>query len=123
MEDWHVDLAQQFKDRDNPRPMGAMLGLVVAIGDNWLVTLKDGAFKVDKTNGYICNQILRHEADYSYEHAGTTTVGGCLGGPNTNYSAKGNGKIHIKPLWQVGDHVLVVPDVREQHFFIVDIVR
>ena len=66
MEDWHVDLAQQFKDRDNPRPMGAMLGLVVAIGDNWLVTLKDGAFKVDKSNGYICNQILRHEADYSY---------------------------------------------------------
>ena len=123
MEDWHALMANEFRNRDNPKPMGCILGKVQAIGDNWLVTIRNGTFKIDKTNGYICNQILRHEAEYTYEHSGTTTVGGCLGGPNTNYSSKGSGKLHIKLIWKVGDLDKVTPDESGQHYFIDDIVR
>ena len=31
MKDWEVTLANLFKDRDNPKPLGAILGKIVSL--------------------------------------------------------------------------------------------
>lgn len=125
MEEWNAKLANEFISRNNPKPMGNLLGKVEAIGDNWIVTIKDGKFHINRSNGYICNQLLEHKGkfDYKYSHSGDTSNG--WHGGRTSYDSKGsgNGEITIHPIWNVGDYVMVAPDENEQHYFIVDIVR
>lgn len=53
MEDWHALMANEFRNRDNPKPMGCILGKVQAIGDNWIVTIRNGTFKIDNQWIYL----------------------------------------------------------------------
>lgn len=126
MESWECELAQEFKGRDNPKRLGAILGQVISI-DPFKISIQSGKFFIDKTNGYICNQILERSTtfkNYDASMSGNISVS-CPGGPGGGYtgSIQANGKVHLDEVWKPGDYVMVVPDEAEQHFFIVDIVR
>lgn len=123
MDDWAVQMAKEFKDRDNVKPIGAVLGKVLSIGDNWRVAIKDGSFIIDKTNGYVSNRIRERVCSYEYKHSGQTTVSGCLGGPETSYSAHGTGEVKMHEVWKPGDAVLVIPDETGQEFFVQDVYK
>lgn len=120
MEEWHSRMASEFKNRTNPVRIGAVLGEVISTSP-WEVAIKDGKFKINASNGYVCFQLTHHITTYSYRHSGTIAHKDCPGSPP--YSAQGSGKIVLDELWKPGDKVLVIPDENEQHFFIVDIVK
>ena len=122
MEEWHGQLAKQFKNRDNPVRMGAILGEVVSTSP-WKVKIRDGKFTIDASNGYVCFSLIHHITTYAYRHEGNITTKGCQAGTQAKYTAQGEGKIVINELWKKGDKVCVKPDKNEQHFFIIDIVK
>ena len=122
MEEWHSQMAKEFKSRSNPVRIGAVIGEVISTSP-WKVAIKDGKFIIDKSNGYVCFQLIHHITTYAYRHSGQMTHSGCRAGANSGYTAQGEGKIVLNELWKPGDKVLVIPDENEQHFFIVDIVK
>lgn len=128
MEGWHVEFAQMFKDRDNPKPLGAILGQIITVKP-LKIAIQDGKFFLDQSNCYICNQLLERQSDFDLtadqSQSGNIKVSCEHGGGS--YDASGDinmtGKVHLYEVWQDGDLVMVVPDASGQHFFIVDIVK
>ena len=129
MENWEYKLAELFKDRDNPKPLGACIGKVESLSPV-IISIQNGKFMLRQEQIYICNQILERETtfrDYvaNQSQSGSISVSCREGGGS--YSASGdieaNGRVHLNEVWKVGDYVMVVPDQSEQHFFIVDILR
>lgn len=128
-ENWEFKLAGLFKERNNPKPLGACIGKVESLSPV-IISIQNGKFMLRQEQIYICNQILERETtfrDYvaTQSQSGSISVSCKPGGGS--YSANGdieaNGRVHLNEVWKVGDYVMVVPDASEQHFFIVDIVR
>lgn len=129
MENWEVGFAKELASRDNPKPIGACLGTILAIGNNWKVGIKDNQFIIDKTNGYICQHILGRPSDYSATQKQSGSIySGCplSAHSGSGYSASGSISGHIElaaiDYWQPGNKVKVTPDASGQKFFIDDIV-
>lgn len=127
MESWEYDLAKQFKSRDNPKPLGAIIGKVESLKPV-VISIQSGQFMLQEDQIYICNQILERETtfkDYIANHSQSGKMK--YHSHNGSYSANGdivaNGRVHLDEVWKVGDFVMVVPDESGQHFFIVDIIR
>ena len=128
MKDWEVTLANLFKDRDNPKPLGAILGKIVSL-EPLKISIQDGKFFIDRSNCYVCNQLLERKSDFDFtadqSQSGQIKVSCEHGGGS--YDASGDinatGKIHLHEVWKMGDMVMVQPDESGQHFFIVDIVK
>ena len=129
MENWEYEMAKQFKERDNPKPIGACIGKVESLSPV-IISIQSGKFMLQAWQIYICNQILERETtfqDYvaNQSQSGKISVSCNPGGGN--YNADGdiecNGRVHLNEVWKVGDYVMVVPDESGQHFFIVDILR
>ena len=127
MESWEYELAQEFKSRDNPKPLGACIGKVESLNPV-CISIQSGQFMLRPDQIYICNQILERETTFK-DYIANETQSGKLNhdGHSCKYSASGdieaNGRVHLDEVWKVGDYVMVVPDERGQFFFIVDIVR
>lgn len=128
-ENWEFKFASLFKDRDNPKPLGACIGKVESLSPV-IISIQNGKFMLRQEQIYICNQILERETtfrDYvaTQSQSGSISVSCEHGGGS--YSANGDieasGRVHLNEVWKVGDYVMVVPDQSEQHFFIVDILR
>ena len=131
METWEYELAGAFKKRDNPKLLGACIGKVETITQ---ILDKEqpqsGRFVLRAEQLYVCNQILERETtfrDYIAEHSQSGKISVSCREGGGSYSANGditaNGRVHLNEVWKVGDYVMVVPDVSQQHFFIVDILR
>ena len=80
MEEWHSRMASEFKNRTNPVRIGAVLGEVISTSP-WEVVIKDGKFKINASNGYVCFQLIHHITTYSYRHSGTIAHKDCPGSP------------------------------------------
>ena len=116
MENWEYKLAELFKDRDNPKPLGACIGKVESLAPV-IISIQDGKFMLQAEQIYICNQILERETtfrDYvaNQSQSGNISVSCTHGGGS--YSANGDieasGRVHLNEVWKVGDYVMVVPD-------------
>lgn len=128
-ESWEFKLASLFKNRDNPKPLGACIGKVESLSPV-IISIQNGKFMLRQEQLYICNQILERETtfrDYiaTQSQSGSISVSCEHGGGS--YSANGDieasGRVHLNEVWKVGDYVMVVPDQSEQHFFVCDIIR
>lgn len=128
-ENWEFELASLFKERNNPKPLGACIGKVESLSPV-IISIQNGKFMLRQEQIYICNQILERETtfrDYvaTQSQSGSISVSCEHGGGS--YSANGDieasGRVHLNEVWKVGDYVMVVPDQSEQHFFICDIIR
>lgn len=155
---WDIAMAEKFKERDNPSPIGAVLGKILKPLPDISIELLNGNGIIDADKIYLSNAITNRLAiectmknyeskgntSKSWESSNTsvsglTTSGGgdatslsehngslsSLSAPNTNAEQenKENGKFilqtvfHLKP----GMFVLVIPNVKEDKFFIVDV--
>lgn len=127
---WEYNLAREFKSRDNPSTtIGPCLGKVESVSPP-IVSIQSGQYNIQGEQLYVCNQILERETTYKnhtgkYHESGTAkiTCHPCEGNFTSDGTITSAGSIHLDEVWKVGDLVLVVPDERQQHFFIVDIVR
>ena len=128
-ENWEFKLAGLFKERNNPKPLGACIGKVESLSPV-IISIQNGKFMLRQEQIYICNQILERETtfrDYvaTQSQSGSISVSCEHGGGS--YSANGDieacGRVHLNEVWKVGDYVMVVPDQSEQHFFVCDIIR
>lgn len=129
-ESWEYSLAQEFKSRDNPtNRIGACLGKVESVSPP-IVSIQDGQFMIQNEQLYVCNQLLERETTYKnhtgqYQESGNASISchPCSGSFSSSGTIQSNGSIHLDEVWRVGDLVLVMPDERQQHFFVIDIVR
>lgn len=119
---WDYALAEQFKIRDNPTTrMGAMLGKVVSTSPP-VVTIQNGQYTIKGEQLYIAYHLLERKSTYSsMNQSGNISINchPC----NGSYTASCTGDIQLEEVWKAGDLVLVIPDERENHFFVVDVVR
>lgn len=79
---WAQDIANQFRVRDNPKPISTCIGLILQTGDDWKVSIQDGAYIIDKRNGYICRHILQRSSNFTIDKEsqnGNLTTGACSG--------------------------------------------
>lgn len=129
---WAQDIANQFSVRDNPKPISTCIGLILQTGDDWKVSIQDGAYIIDKRNGYICRHILQRSSNFTIDKEsqnGNLTTGACSGGfshggssYSTSNSASGHVTLHPIDDWKPGNRVMVAPTADNQRFFIVDII-
>lgn len=129
---WAQDIANQFRVRDNPKPISNCIGLILQTGDDWKISIQDGAYIIDKRNGYICRHILQRSSNFTIDKEsqnGNLTTGACSGGfshggssYSTSNTASGHVTLHPIDDWQPGNRVMVAPTADNQRFFIVDII-
>lgn len=129
---WAQEMANQFKKRDNPKPISNCIGLILQTGDDWKVSIQNGAYIIDKRNGYICRHILQRASDFTIDSeslSGSLTTGSCTGGYkhsgssySTSNTATGHVTLHPIDDWKPGNKVMVAPTADNQRFFIVDII-
>ena len=127
-ENWEYTLAKEFKSRDNPHPLGAVIGKVESLSPV-IISIQSGQFMLQESQIYICNQILERETTFCDYEASQSQEGKftCTHHSDNDYKAEGsisaNGRVHLDEVWKVGDYVMVVPDQSGQHYFLVDILR
>lgn len=155
---WDIAMAEKFKERDNPSPIGAVLGKILKPLPDISVELLNGNGIIDADKIYLSNAITNRLAiectmknyeskgntSKSWESSnnsvsGLTTSGGgdatslsghngslsSVSAPNTSAEQENKEKgkfilqtvFHLKP----GMFVLVIPNVEEDKFFIVDV--
>lgn len=119
---WDYNLADMFKQRDNPKTkMGAMLGKVVSTSPP-VVTIQDGKYTIKGEQLYVAYHLLERKSAYTnMSQSGNISINchPCKG----SYTASCNGNIQLEEVWKAGDLVLVIPSETEQQFFVVDVVR
>ena len=119
---WEYDLAQQFKSRDNPKTkMGPMIGKVVSTSPP-VITIQDGKYTIKGDQLYVAYHLLERKSAYTnMTQSGNISISchPCQG----SYTASCTGDIQLEEVWKPNDLVIVLPDEREQHFFVLDIVR
>lgn len=129
MEGWGYELGSEFQKRNNPKPISNCLGTILAVGDDWKVSIQNGKFIIDKHNGYICKHILARSSNFDLTHSQSGSIstscpisahGGS--GYTASGSMQGHVNLHTIDDWRPGNKVMVAPCDDNQMFFIVDIV-
>ena len=59
---WKLDISSRFKERDNPRPLGAMLGRILSPLPDISIELLDGHAIIDADKIYLSNAITNRLA-------------------------------------------------------------
>lgn len=124
MESWAVGFAKNFKERDNPKPIGPCIGKVESLSPV-CISIQSGQHMLRANQIYVCNQLLERKSSYNDFTSKGSGQFPCNEGKiaNGNYDCSGSGNIHLNAVWKVWDFVMVVPDESGQHFFIVDILK
>ena len=132
MDDWAYQMAQQLKSRNNPKPIGPCIGVVVSTSPV-KISLQDGQFMLEGEQVYVCNQILERKSKFTakakHKQSGSISTSCPVSShSDSSYTSERDltldgTEIHAKEVWHAGDKVLVIPDASEQHFFVVDIIK
>lgn len=101
---WDVELAKQFKKRDNKRSMGPQIGEVLSVNPLKISILGNKAV-LTEAQCYICSNVVEHAK---------RKAGIVLG--DVAYE----GEITYKEVLKTGDSVLCLPAEDGQVFFILD---
>lgn len=122
MSNWDYDLADMFKQRDNPKTkMGPMIGKVVSTNPP-VVTIQDGKYTIQGEQLYVAYHLLERKSAYTnMSQSGNISINchPCQG----SYTSTCSGDIQLEEVWKPNDLVIVLPDENEQHFFVLDIIR
>lgn len=151
---WDIALAEKFKERDNPSPIGAVLGKILSPLPNISIELLNGYGVIDADKIYLSNAITNRleiectmkdfesqgnkASDCTITNLSTEGTGDDSGGDKnlslsghigsyTASTAKKENKIKGKFILQTvfnlkeGMYVLVIPNVAEDKFFVVDV--
>lgn len=151
---WDIALAEKFKERDNPSPIGAVLGKILSPLPNISIELLNGYGVIEADKIYLSNAITnRLEIECTmknFESQGNkstdceinnldTSGGGVDSAGHTNLSISGHsgtykssksekdnkdkGKFILQTVFNLkaGMYVLVIPNVEEDKFFVVDV--
>ena len=127
-EGWAYALAGELKKRNNPNILNPCIGVVISTSP-FLVSIQDGMYLLDEKNAYICRHILERKSKMSFSvqnsQSGNINIS-CEG--RGAYSSTGtisvnNQDIELYEVWKSGDKVLVIPDGRNEKFFIVDVLE
>lgn len=151
---WDIALAEKFKERDNPSPIGAVLGKILRPLPNISIELLNGYGVIDADKIYLSNAITnRLEIECTmknFESQGNkssnctinslnTSGGGSDSDGDTNLTLakhsgtytgstskkdnKDKGKFILQTVFNLkeGMYVLVIPNVAEDKFFVVDV--
>lgn len=151
---WDIALAEKFKERDNPSPIGAVLGKILKPLPDISIELLSGYGVIDADKIYLSNAITnRLEIECTMKNfesqgnkssnctinslntngggddsAGDTnlTLSGHSGSYTGSTSKKDNkdkGKFILQTVFNLkeGMYVLVIPNVEEDKFFVVDV--
>ena len=153
---WDIALAEKFKERDNPSPIGAVLGKILSPLPSISIELLNGYGVIDADKIYLSNAITNRleiectmknfesqgnkSSNCSIEGLNTSGAGKdsagdvnlMLTGHNGNYKGstskkdnKDKGKFILQTVFNLkeGMYVLVIPNVAEDKFFVVDVVN
>ena len=151
---WDIALAEKFKERDNPNPIGAVLGKILSPLPNISIELLSGYGVIDADKIYLSKAITNRleiactmknfesqgNKSSNCEIKGLNTSGGgddsagdtnlTLSGHSGSYTGstskkdnKDKGKFILQTVFNLkeGMYVLVIPNVEEDKFFVVDV--
>lgn len=151
---WDIALAEKFKERDNPNPIGAVLGKILSPLPNISIELLSGYGVIDADKIYLSNAITnRLEIECTMKNfesqgnkssnctidslntsgAGQDSAGhinltmsghsGTYKGSTSKKDNKDKGKFILQTVFNLkaGMYVLVIPNVEEDKFFVVDV--
>lgn len=151
---WDIALAEKFKERDNPSPIGAVLGKILRPLPNISIELLNGYGVIDADKIYLSNAITnRLEIECTMKNfesqgnkssnceikelntsgggndsAGDTNLtladhSGTYTGSTSKKDNKDKGKFILQTVFNLkeGMYVLVIPNVAEDKFFVVDV--
>lgn len=151
---WDIALAEKFKERDNPSPIGAVLGKILSPLPNISIELLNGYGVIDADKIYLSNAITnRLEIECTMKnfesqgnkssnctidslntsgggkdsagHTNLTLAGhsGTYTGSTSQKDNKDKGKFILQTVFNLkeGMYVLVIPNVAEDKFFVVDV--
>lgn len=127
-EEWEYKLANEFKKRNNPTLLNPCVGTVVKISP-FLVSIQDGKYLLDKDNSYICRHILERKSKMTFSSQNSQNGNIYISGEGSgSYTATGSinvsqQDIELFEVWKAGDHVLVLPDGKNEKFFIIDVLE
>lgn len=122
MSAWDYEIADMFKQRDNPKnKIGNCLGKVISTSPP-VISIQDGKYTIKGEQLYIAYHLLERKSTYSsMNQSGSISVSCPHGGGS--YTSTSTGDIVLDEVWKAGDLVLVVPTQSEQQWIVVDIVR
>lgn len=101
---WAEDLAKEFKNRDNKKPFGAILGDVINI-EPLKISIFDNKVMLTGEHFYVCNSLTD-----KYVRQADIEINGTVN----------DSKITYKNILKVGDKVLCIPSSDGQSFYIID---
>lgn len=100
---WEVELAKEFKQRDNQEVEGAVLGTIIS-SDPITISIYNNKVILDSKNCYICSNLISIAKAADIELNNTTNTG----------------QITFKDILKPNDKVLCLPTANGQKFFIID---
>ena len=123
---YSASVAKIFKDRENPKPIGNVVGKVTSPFPNIEISILDGAVILDKDQLY-CDEILMdgYKRKFESESAGeikhkTPPPPQQIYSEHTEVEKiKLEGELTLKDILKTGDLVLLIPADGEQIWFIV----
>lgn len=121
---WANEMAKQFKDRDNQRPLGAIVGEVVSPLPDLTISAVDGQVLLTRKNLYISAGLKekQYKADVAISdgstelRAGTTESYEIVSFETEKDTTTITMHFELKP----GDMVLLLPTADEQTFYVID---
>ena len=132
MDSWDCELAGEFKKRENPHLIYPCIGEVIST-EPFKVSIQDGKYLLDEENAYVCRHILERKSKMSFNVQNSQSASGninisCEGAGAFSFSSNGTMQVekqdvHLYEVWKAGDYVLVVPDGKNEKFFIVDVLE
>lgn len=115
MSGYDIILAKKFKERNNVKYEGPIIGTVVQGLPDLKVAIYKGEVILDLNNMYFTGHVLDHEHETT--QSGTITIGGVA----SAFDSEGRSK--FKENLEVKKQLLLIPDSDGQCFYVIDSVR
>jgi hypothetical protein len=100
---WDIELAKEFKQRDNQEVEGAVLGTVIT-NEPLTISIYNNKVILNGENCYICSNLISNTKAADIVIDNVTS----------------NGQITFKDILKPNDKVLCLPTANGQKFFIID---